>query len=163
WMADLDNRTVSALDDEARWITDEEAPPEPLRGRARLMSVKSSFYDLEAGGSFADESRCRRARGPQRGSGPVSSQHPAALGGCERRVLAPASGRRPSASACGVRSMHRAAWGRGRRRGAQRPPREVAGHAGTSTAPPIPTAPHGDAPTSRPGDPWSRGRARPPI
>src|SRR5699024_10305724 len=25
WMADLDNRTVSALDDEARWITDEEA------------------------------------------------------------------------------------------------------------------------------------------
>src|SRR5690625_4582877 len=32
WMADLDNRTVSALDDEARWITDEEAPPEPLGG-----------------------------------------------------------------------------------------------------------------------------------
>lgn len=87
WMADLDNRTVSALDDEARWITDEEAPPEPLRGRARLMAVKSSVYDLEADGSFDDESRGRGARGPQRGSGPVSSEHPAALGDRELDAL----------------------------------------------------------------------------
>src|SRR5699024_1354965 len=122
WMADLDNRTVSALDDEARWITDEEAPPEPLRGRARLMAVKSSVYDLEADGALDDESRgrgargplrdgerviavmrsvidlqadgCfddessgRGARGPQRGSGPVSSEHPAALGDRELDAL----------------------------------------------------------------------------
>src|SRR5699024_2509955 len=87
WMADLDNRTVSALDDEARWITDEEAPPEPLRGRARLMAVKSSVYDLEADGPFDDESRGRGARGPQRGSGPVSSEHPAALGDRELDAL----------------------------------------------------------------------------
>src|SRR5690625_1575291 len=72
WMADLDNRTVSALDDEARWITDEEAPPEPLRGRARLMAVKSSVYDLEADGSFDDESRGRGAPG-HRGRGALDA------------------------------------------------------------------------------------------
>ena len=88
WVADLDNRTVSALDDEARWITDEQAPPEPLRGRARLMAVKSSVYDLEADGSFDEEERRGRgARAPQRGSGPVSSEHPAALGDSELDAL----------------------------------------------------------------------------
>src|SRR5690625_7468899 len=41
WMADLDNRTVSALDDEARWITDEEARSEEhtseLQSRGHLV------------------------------------------------------------------------------------------------------------------------------
>ena len=56
WVVDLDNRTVTAKDDEARWISDEDADPEPTRGRARLVSVKSSVYDLEADGSFDEGS-----------------------------------------------------------------------------------------------------------
>ena len=82
WAADLDNRTVAALDDEARWISDEDAPPEPVRGRARLKAVKTSVYDLEADGSFdQDGGHDEAARGtrPARGSGSVSSDHPAAL------------------------------------------------------------------------------------
>src|SRR5699024_6039599 len=140
WMADLDNRTVSALDDEARWITDEEAPPEPLRGRARLMAVKSSVYDLEADGSFDDESRGRGARG-----------------------RSPASTRPPAAPASWMRSMHGAACGRCLRRRTRRPTRQPSGRAWTRTAPPIPSTPPGHSPTSPPGDPWSSRRARPPI
>src|SRR5699024_2993352 len=52
WVADLDNCSVSPVDDEARWSSDEDAPPEPARGRARLQAVKSSVYDLEADGSL---------------------------------------------------------------------------------------------------------------
>lgn len=52
WVADIDNRSVSPVDDEARWISDEDAPAEPTRGRGRLQAVKSSVYDLEADGSL---------------------------------------------------------------------------------------------------------------
>ncbi|GAA4527870.1 septation protein SepH [Brachybacterium paraconglomeratum] len=52
WVADIDNRSVSPVDDEARWISDEDAPSEPTRGRGRLQAVKSSVYDLEADGSL---------------------------------------------------------------------------------------------------------------
>ncbi|MGO2607788.1 MAG: septation protein SepH, partial [Brachybacterium tyrofermentans] len=69
WVAELDNRSVAPVDDEARWISDEDAPPEPTRGRARLQAVKSSVYDLEADGSF-DE----KASGPRRGRAPRAAQ-----------------------------------------------------------------------------------------
>lgn len=73
WVVDLDNRTVTAKDDEARWISDEDADPEPSRGRTRLVAVKSSVYDLEADGSF-DEGADRPRRRPS-----VSIDHPAAI------------------------------------------------------------------------------------
>lgn len=52
WVADIDNRSISPIDDEARWISDEDAPPEPSRGRGRLQAVRSAVYDLEADGSL---------------------------------------------------------------------------------------------------------------
>lgn len=81
WVVDLDNRTVTAKDDEARWISDEDADPEPTRGRARLVSVKSSVYDLEADGSF-DEGAGR----PRRRT-PMNSEHPAAIDESELDAL----------------------------------------------------------------------------
>lgn len=55
WIADIDNRSVSPVDDEARWISDDDAPVEPLRGRGRLQAVRSTVYDLEADGSLEGE------------------------------------------------------------------------------------------------------------
>lgn len=80
WVADLDNRSLAPVDDEARWISDEDAPAEPSRGRTRLMAVKSSVYDLEADGSF-DESA-----GPRRGASERSA-HPAAFDEAELDAL----------------------------------------------------------------------------
>lgn len=54
WVADIDNRSVSPVDDEARWISDEDGPPEPVRGRARLQAVKTSVYDHEAAHAFEE-------------------------------------------------------------------------------------------------------------
>ncbi|MFC7374330.1 MULTISPECIES: septation protein SepH [unclassified Brachybacterium] len=80
WVADLDNRSVASVDDEARWISDEDAPPEPTRGRARLQAVKSSVYDLEADGAFDENSAGpRRGRGRSSGQPSVSGDHPSAI------------------------------------------------------------------------------------
>jgi len=79
WVADLDNRSVSPVDDEARWISDEDAPPEPARGRGRLQAVKSSVYDLEADGSLEGtptSSPRSRSWPPRR---PVPDQHPSVI------------------------------------------------------------------------------------
>ncbi|MDN6302974.1 MAG: DUF3071 domain-containing protein, partial [Brachybacterium sp.] len=79
WVADLDNRSVSPVDDEARWISDEDAPPEPARGRGRLQAVKSAVYDLEADGSLeGSPASTPRARAwPPRQ--PVPDQHPSVI------------------------------------------------------------------------------------
>src|SRR5699024_9056468 len=66
-------------DDEARWISDEDAPPEPARGRARLQAVESSVYDLEADGSLEGSpvpSDRARTWPPRR---PVPQQHPSVI------------------------------------------------------------------------------------
>lgn len=76
WVADVETRSVSPLDDEARWISDEDAPPEPSRGRGRLQAVKSSVYDLEADGSLEGESPRTRTWPPRR---PIADEHPSAL------------------------------------------------------------------------------------
>src|SRR5699024_9775615 len=79
WVADLDNRSVSPVDDGARWISDEAAPPEPARGRGRLQAVKSSVYDLEADGSLEGSpvpSDRLRTWPPRR---PVPQQHPSVI------------------------------------------------------------------------------------
>ena len=79
WVADLDNRSVSPVDDEARWISDEDAPSEPTRGRGRLQAVRSSVYDLEADGSLeGSPSTSTRARTwpPRR---PSADQHPSMI------------------------------------------------------------------------------------
>ncbi|HEX7350637.1 septation protein SepH [Brachybacterium sp.] len=78
WVADLDNRSVSPVDDEARWISDEDAPPEPTRGRGRLQAVKSSVYDLEADGSLEGPATAPRTRTwPPRQS--VADEHPSVI------------------------------------------------------------------------------------
>ncbi|MGO2823289.1 MAG: septation protein SepH, partial [Brachybacterium alimentarium] len=87
WVADLDNRSVAPIDDEARWISDEDAPPEPTRGRARLQAVKSSVYDLEADGSFDEQAGPRRGRAPRPGERPVSGNRPSALDDSELDAL----------------------------------------------------------------------------
>ncbi|GAA1486123.1 septation protein SepH [Brachybacterium fresconis] len=79
WVADLDNRSVAPVDDEARWITDEDAPPEPTRGRGRLQAVKSSVYDVEADGAFDERSAGPRRRTPWSDHRPVSEDHPSTL------------------------------------------------------------------------------------
>lgn len=87
WVADLDNRTVSAVDDEARWISDEDATPEPGRGRGRLQAVKSAVYDLEADGSLeGSPSTGGRARTwpPRR---PSEGQHPSTIDDAELEAL----------------------------------------------------------------------------
>ncbi|ATG52221.1 hypothetical protein CFK38_12315 [Brachybacterium vulturis] len=79
WVADLDNRSVAPVDDEARWISDEDAPPEPSRGRGRLQAVKSAVYDLEADGSLeGSPASTPRARTwpPRR---PVPEEHPSVI------------------------------------------------------------------------------------
>ncbi|WP_270407620.1 septation protein SepH [Brachybacterium paraconglomeratum] len=84
WAADVETRSVSPLDDEARWISDEDAPPEPSRGRGRLQAVKSSVYDLEADGSLEGESPRARTWPPRR---PVADEHPSALEDSELDAL----------------------------------------------------------------------------
>src|SRR5690606_13722474 len=66
WAADVETRSVSPLDDEARRVSDEDARPEPSRGRGRLQAVKSPVYDLEADGSLEGESPRARTWPPRR-------------------------------------------------------------------------------------------------
>jgi hypothetical protein len=80
WAADVETRTVSPVDDEARWISDEDAPPEPSRGRGRLQAVKSSVYDQEADG----DGRRARTWPPRR---PVAEDHPSVLEDSELDAL----------------------------------------------------------------------------
>ena len=87
WVADLDNRSVSPVDDEARWISDEDAPPEPSRTRGRLQAVKSAVYDLEADGSLDGEPtpapRARTWPGHRTGS----EEHPSTIEDSELDAL----------------------------------------------------------------------------
>lgn len=80
WTADVETRTVSPVDDEARWISDEDAPPEPTRTRGRLQAVKSSVYDQEADG----DPRRARTWPPRR---PVAEEHPSVLEDSELDAL----------------------------------------------------------------------------
>ena len=80
WAADVETRSVSPVDDEARWISDEDAPPEPSRGRGRLQAVKSSVYDQEADG----DTRRARTWPPRR---PVAEEHPSVLEDSELDAL----------------------------------------------------------------------------
>ncbi|WP_114856354.1 septation protein SepH [Brachybacterium sp. YJGR34] len=79
WVADLDNRSVSPVDDEARWIHDEDPSPEVSRSRGRLQAVKSSVYDLEADGSLEGNTAAPRRSRPWPGPTPVSEDHPSAI------------------------------------------------------------------------------------
>jgi hypothetical protein len=84
WAADVETRAVSPVDDEARWISDEDAPPEPSRGRGRLQAVKSSVYDQEAEGSRSGDQRRERTWSPRR---PVAEEHPSVLEDSELDAL----------------------------------------------------------------------------
>ncbi|AXK44982.1 septation protein SepH [Brachybacterium saurashtrense] len=95
WVADIDNRSVSPVDDEARWISDEDAPPEPSRGRGRLQAVKSAVYDLEADGSLdGSPTPSSRARTwtPRR---PAADSHPSTIDEDELDALNARRGLRP--------------------------------------------------------------------
>jgi hypothetical protein len=143
WVADLDNRSVSPVDDEARWISDEDAPPEPARGRGRLQAVKSAVYDLEADGSLdggpAASSRARTWP-PRR---PVAEEHPSVIDDEDLDAL---NARR------GLRSVPR--------------PEDSASvwsgldDAETTEAEQTPVAPSADAPTSSGLSPLTAGDAR---
>ena len=84
WAADVETRAVCPVDDEARWISDEDAPPEPSRGRGRLQAVKSSVYDQEADGSRDGDPRRERTWPPRR---PVAEEHPSVLEDSELDAL----------------------------------------------------------------------------
>lgn len=87
WVADLDNRSVSPVDDEARWISDEDAPPEPSRTRGRLQAVKSSVYDLEADGSLDGEPTAAPRARTWPAHRPVSEEHPSTIEDSELDAL----------------------------------------------------------------------------
>lgn len=93
WVADMTSRSIAPMDDEARWISDEDAPPEPARGRARLSAVKSSVYDLEADGAFDPQSP-RPRRGPLT-AGSDRPEHPSTFDEAELDALNARRGLRP--------------------------------------------------------------------
>lgn len=77
WIADLETRTVTPIDDEARWISDEDAPPAPTRGPARLMAVKSAVYDVESDDSIDETTGApRRSRNTWPGARPGRTDQP---------------------------------------------------------------------------------------
>ncbi|PWH05835.1 DUF3071 domain-containing protein [Brachybacterium endophyticum] len=72
WIADMIRQIVVAEDDEARWLSlDDDALDQPVVGRARLTSLKSSVYDQE---SDADGASARPRR-----STPRSLQRPGSV------------------------------------------------------------------------------------
>jgi hypothetical protein len=67
WIADMTRQVVVAEDDEARWLSlDDDALDQPVVGRARLTSLKSSVYDQE---SDADGASARPRRTAPRNLG----------------------------------------------------------------------------------------------
>ncbi|MFC0675162.1 septation protein SepH [Brachybacterium hainanense] len=95
WVADLERRSVTPEDDEARWLLDEDAEPSgPMAGRARLTAIKRSVYDIEADGEFDERAPRSRPRplswhpreGAPSGSDPRSA-HPAGIGADELDAL----------------------------------------------------------------------------
>ncbi|WP_152353090.1 septation protein SepH [Brachybacterium subflavum] len=77
WIADMTRQVVVAEDDEARWLSlDDDALDQPVAGRARLTSLKSSVYDQE---SDADGASARPRRSAPRSLGrqaPAHEDHP---------------------------------------------------------------------------------------
>ncbi|MCG7309000.1 septation protein SepH [Brachybacterium sp. ACRRE] len=77
WIADMTRQVVVAEDDEARWLSlDDDALDQPVAGRARLTSLKSSVYDQE---SDADGASARPRRTAPRSLGrqaPDRGDHP---------------------------------------------------------------------------------------
>lgn len=75
WTVDMTRQSVTADDDEARWLTDDEEPgaDEP-RGRVRLAAVKGRVYDVEADGGVVPREATAAARRSAR------DEHPATFG-----------------------------------------------------------------------------------
>lgn len=89
WVVDMGAQSVTADDDEARWITDEEAPRHPYRARTRLTAITSTVYDQEA----EEEGTAPR---PVRPASPeATSAHPSALDEDELEALNARRGLRP--------------------------------------------------------------------
>lgn len=95
WIVDVERQTVLAEDDEARWLTEDDAAPAPGAGsRGRLTPIRASVYDLEADGAFdpsADTARPAIRTVPRRGH----SEHPSAIAQEELDALQARRGLRP--------------------------------------------------------------------
>lgn len=94
WQVQLEARSVTALDDEARWMSDDDAPRDEPRPRARLTAIRSRVYDVEADGSFENT--------PPRGDGhaprplhPSAGRHPSAIDEADLDALNARRGLRP--------------------------------------------------------------------
>ncbi|GAB2544586.1 septation protein SepH [Brachybacterium huguangmaarense] len=90
WIVDLTRQSVAADDDEARWLTDDDASgDDEARPRARLTAVRSRVYDVEADGGVDPADR------PAPASRRPRSAHPAAIGEDELDSLNARRGLRP--------------------------------------------------------------------
>lgn len=78
WNVDMPRQAVTADDDEARWLTDDEAPVAGEgRGRPRLTAVKGRVYDVEADGGVDHEEAPSTPWGSVRRT--PRDEHPAAI------------------------------------------------------------------------------------
>ncbi len=78
WNVDMPRQAVTADDDEARWLTDDEVPVAgDGRGRPRLTAVKGRVYDVEADGGVDHEELSSTPWGSVRRT--PRDEHPAAI------------------------------------------------------------------------------------
>ena len=97
WVVDMDTRTATPLDDEARWMSEEDGPSEPIRARARLTAIRSTVYDVEADGSFEGgrDSGEDIRRHPAGRRGDIAPAHPSAIDEAELDAINARRGLRP--------------------------------------------------------------------
>lgn len=81
WTVDMSRQSVTAVDDEARWLTDDDdAADEGPRGRVRLAAVRGRVYDVEADGGVQHPAPADTDTAP--GAAPLRTsreEHPAAI------------------------------------------------------------------------------------
>lgn len=97
WNVDVPRQAVTADDDEARWLTDDETPGvHEGRGRPRLTTVKGRVYDVEADGGVDHGDAVAPAGGSARRS--AREEHPAAIAEGDLDALNARRGLRPVSS-----------------------------------------------------------------
>ena len=77
WTVDMSRQSVTAVDDEARWLTDDDtAADEGPRSRVRLAAVRGRVYDVEADGGVQHPAPADDDAPARRSS---REEHPAAI------------------------------------------------------------------------------------
>jgi hypothetical protein len=96
WIVDQQRRSVTAEDDEARWLTLDDDQADPTPTRARLTAVKNAVYDQEADtGRTSRSGRGPRRSAPSHPSRPVHPSHPSSIDEAELEALRQRRGLRP--------------------------------------------------------------------